>query len=112
MKSKIRRIYVPLSFAFLIFCVLLPLLGSSQDFRFKHITSNDGLSQNAVLAITQDGDGFMWFGTKDGLNKYDGYSFAVYQNVPNDPGTIDSNYITALFTDSRGNLWVGTDHGL
>jgi len=112
MKIKIMRSYVPLSFALLIFCVLLPLDGSSQDFRFKHITSNDGLSQNTVMAITQDGDGFMWFGTKDGLNKYDGYSFAVYQNVPNDPKTIDSNYITALFTDSRGNLWVGTDNGL
>ncbi|MDZ7615091.1 MAG: two-component regulator propeller domain-containing protein [Flavobacteriaceae bacterium] len=88
------------------------MTGSSQEIRFKHITSNDGLSQNTVLAITQDSDGFMWFGTKDGLNKYDGYSFTIYQNVPSDPKTIDSNYITALFTDSRGNLWVGTENGL
>ncbi len=112
MKSQNRWFFVQLKFVFLFYCTLLPFQGNSQDFRFKHITSNDGLSQNTVLAITQDSDGFMWFGTKDGLNKYDGYSFEVFQHVPNDPLSIDSNYITALFTDSRGNLWVGTENGL
>ena len=112
MEKEMMRLYSKMKFFFLIFCVLYRLTGSAQDIRFKHITGNDGLSQNAVLAITQDKDGFMWFGTKDGLNKYDGYSFKVFLHSPNDPTSLDSNYITALFTDSKGNLWVGTENGL
>ena len=97
-------------FIFSIF--LSPFVGISQQVRFKHLSINDGLSQNAVLSISQDRDGFMWFGTKDGLNKFDGYSFTVYHNELNNSNSIDANYITALYTDSHGILWAGTENGM
>jgi signal transduction histidine kinase/ligand-binding sensor domain-containing protein/DNA-binding response OmpR family regulator len=102
-------------FVFIIISILtLFSFGSySQDYNFKHININDGLSQNAVFAIMKDSRGFMWFGTKDGLNKYDGYSFIIYQHNPFDSATLSSNYITSLFEDSRGLIWVGTiDRGI
>jgi signal transduction histidine kinase/ligand-binding sensor domain-containing protein/CheY-like chemotaxis protein len=79
--------------------------------RFRHLTIADGLSQNAVAAILQDHRGFMWFGTKDGLNRYDGYSFVVYRHDPSDPSSISDSDITALFEDREGRLWVGTRNG-
>ena len=84
---------------------------NSQEIKFRHITGDDGLSQNYVSAILQDSKGFMWFGTKDGLNRYDGYSFVIYQHNPFDTTTISDNYITALFEDSRGYIWIGTANG-
>ncbi|MFO7614690.1 MAG: two-component regulator propeller domain-containing protein [Bacteroidales bacterium] len=83
----------------------------AQQVKFRHLSINDGLSQNAVFAILQDSQGFMWFGTKDGLNRYDGYSFKIFQNNPFDTLSISSNYITELFEDSRGRIWVGTQNG-
>lgn len=97
---------------FLLLCILFSLKIFAQDIRFKHLTNNDGLSQNLVLSIAQDREGFMWFGTKDGLNKYDGYEFIVYQNEPNNANSISSNYINELFIDKNGNLWVGTENGI
>ncbi|MHB1146786.1 MAG: hybrid sensor histidine kinase/response regulator transcription factor [Lutibacter sp.] len=97
---------------YLVIWSLLPLKSVAQDIRFKHLTNNNGLSQNLVLSIAQDKDGFMWFGTKDGLNKYDGYLFTVFQNEPNNPNSISSNYINELFNDKNGNLWVGTENGI
>jgi signal transduction histidine kinase/ligand-binding sensor domain-containing protein/DNA-binding response OmpR family regulator len=96
-----------LIFCFLFFTSFL----SAQEIRFKHLTINDGLSQNAVFAILQDSKGFMWFGTKDGLNRYDGYNFTVYQNNPFDSTSISENYITTLYEDSRGILWIGSLNG-
>lgn len=83
----------------------------AQDVNFKHLTSDNGLSQNFISSILQDSKGFMWFGTKDGLNRYDGYSFVVYQHDPFDTTTISANYITALFEDRHGYIWVGTLNG-
>ena len=83
----------------------------AQEVHFRHLTSDDGLSQNFISCILQDQKGFMWFGTKDGLNRYDGYSFVVYQNDPFDSTTISENYITALYEDSRGYIWIGTLKG-
>ena len=83
----------------------------TQEINFKHLSGDDGLSQNFISCILQDQKGFMWFGTKDGLNRYDGYSFVVYQHDPFDTTTISDNFITALFEDSRGNIWVGTLNG-
>ena len=68
----------------------------------------DGLPGNNVTCIVQDSQGFMWFGTTGGLVRYDGYKCKIYQNNPNDPGSISYNYISSLFTDSKGTLWIGT----
>ncbi len=88
--------------------IIFPNPVSAQDIKFRHLSINDGLSQNAVFSIMQDSRGFMWFGTKDGLNRYDGYSFVVYQHNPFDSTTVSANYISRLFEDSRGYIWVGT----
>jgi ligand-binding sensor domain-containing protein len=95
--------------------VSLPLRGWGQTIpvapTFRHLTIADGLSQNAVSAILQDTRGFMWFGTKDGLNRYDGYNFLVFRHDPFDPTTISDSDVTALFEDRDGRLWVGTRSG-
>ncbi|WP_291117164.1 hybrid sensor histidine kinase/response regulator transcription factor [Flavobacterium sp. UBA6135] len=85
---------------------------SAQDVRFQKLTINEGLSQNVVFSITQDSDGFMWFATKDGLNRYDGYTFTIYQHSPSDKNSLASNYITTLFNDRNGTLWIGTENGV
>jgi signal transduction histidine kinase/ligand-binding sensor domain-containing protein len=80
--------------------------------RFDRITGRDGLSQNVVLAIAQDQRGFMWFGTEDGLNKYDGYQFTIYEHDPENPGTLSDDYVSIIYEDREGVLWVGTRDGL
>lgn len=71
-----------------------------------------GLSNNQVTCIYQDHRGFMWFGTYDGLNQYDGYSFKVYRNRLKDSGSLTHNFINVITEDSTRNLWVGTRHGI
>jgi len=78
---------------------------------FKHITTNEGLSQSNVTCILQDDDGFMWFGTQDGLNKYDGKTIKVYKNDPANPKSLSHNYILTLFKDHNGNFWIGSHGG-
>lgn len=79
-----------------------------QHLRFNHLQTTDGLSQSNVLCILQDSRGFMWFGTRDGLNKYDSYNFTVYKNKPKDPNSISNNYIVDLVESTDGNLWIAT----
>ncbi|SHM13918.1 Two component regulator propeller [Flavobacterium flevense] len=81
---------------------------SQESVYFQHLTTNNGLSQNDVNDIYQDKQGFMWFATHDGLNKYDGYSFNVYNPDSNNPKSINSNLIYSLTADHNGNLWLGT----
>jgi ligand-binding sensor domain-containing protein/signal transduction histidine kinase len=82
------------------------------EIEFRHLKVKDGLSQSWVKSICQDLYGFMWFGTNEGLNKYDGYSFTVYKNNPEDEHSISNNAIESIFEDKSGNLWVGTENGL
>ncbi|MCX6290175.1 MAG: ATP-binding protein [Bacteroidetes bacterium] len=82
------------------------------NIRFGRISVDKGLSHATVYCSFQDSQGFMWFGTEDGLNKYDGYSFEVYKSDPADRRTISNNIIRCIFEDSKQNLWVGTDNGL
>ncbi len=79
--------------------------------RFEHLTVDDGLSQNAIQAMLQDHQGYLWIGTQDGLNRYDGYSFAHFRNDPANPNTISSNNVLALAEDAEGYLWIGTRGG-
>src|SRR5512133_2452295 len=76
--------------------------------RFEHLSIEDGLSQNAGLDIFQDSRGYLWIGTQDGLNRYDGYSFKIYKHDPDDPTSISHNSILKITEDQKGDLWIGT----
>lgn len=79
--------------------------------KFQHIGAEEGLSQDIVTSIVQDSLGFMWFGTEDGLNRYDGYGMTVFKNNPRDTNSLSSNAIGALMVDAGGRLWVATTNG-
>ncbi|SFE90126.1 two-component regulator propeller domain-containing protein [Thermoflexibacter ruber] len=87
-------------------------INAQESIRFERITIKDGLSQNTVTCILQDRMGYLWIGTLDGLNKYNGLDFEVYKNEIDNPRSLQSNLISALFEDSEGSLWVGTRRGL
>ncbi|MHA4809353.1 two-component regulator propeller domain-containing protein [Flavitalea flava] len=93
----------------LLICCLPGLVYSqSGNIKFSHLSTNNGLSQSNVTCILQDKMGFIWFGTQNGLNKYDGYQFTVYRNDPKDSASLSNNYIKSLAEDANGNLWIGT----
>ncbi|MEQ9423978.1 MAG: two-component regulator propeller domain-containing protein [Cyclobacteriaceae bacterium] len=85
--------------------------GQNADIKFDRISLKEGLSQSTVWDMAQDHEGFMWFGTQNGLNKYNGYDFTVYKNQA-DTNSISYNFIRSLSVDAHGNLWIGTDNGL
>ena len=80
--------------------------------KFSHLTTTDGLSNSNVFGIIQDHQGFIWFATEDGLNRYDGNNFVTYRHNANDPHSIADNVIRKIFIDSEKTLWVGTENGL
>ncbi len=90
---------------------ILSLSAYGQEIQFEHLTRKDGLSQSTVYAILQDSQGFMWFGTQDGLNKYDGYKFTHYRHIPNDINSLSGNFITFIYEDTNKNLWIGINDG-
>ncbi len=94
---------------FLFFCGCLK--NTSAQLRFERIGNQQGLSQSTVLKIFQDKKGFIWFATRDGLNKYDGYNFTVYRHIFNNKNSISSSNITCISEDKNENLWVGTADG-
>ncbi len=95
-----------------LFCWQCAILAQSSKLKFTRIGIEEGLSNATVTAITQDHEGFLWFGTEDGLNKYDGYTFTVFQHNPSDSSSLSSSFVNALCVDSSGNFWIGTNGGL
>jgi len=85
---------------------------SAQALQFSHYKVADGLSQSEILCIFQDSEGYIWIGTQNGLNKFDGYSFETFYNDPADMHTISSNWIFDIAEDQNGILWIGTKNGL
>lgn len=83
----------------------------SQEYKFHHITTIDGLSHNEVRKIVKDSEGFLWFGTQNGLNRFDGYRFKIFKHVPNDSTSIKADKIYALAV-SKNRLWIGTTNGV
>jgi ligand-binding sensor domain-containing protein/signal transduction histidine kinase len=94
------------------FFLLYTVLQAQPPFYFKHLQVEQGLSNNKVTCITQDGKGFLWFGTIDGLNRYDGYTFKIFRKEAGDPHSLGHNFVQSLLADDGDNLWVGTQKGL
>lgn len=93
-------------------CVLsLQTASGFQQETFLHLTTENGLSQNLVFDLVQDDEGFIWIGTKDGLNRFDGYNFKTYRSEATNKGSLSSNYITFVEVDAGGNLWVQSQPG-
>ncbi|UGU15709.1 response regulator [Sinomicrobium kalidii] len=92
-------------------CCLFIGKSYAQPYAFKKLQVEDGLSHNSVICMLQDNRGFLWFGTKDGLNRYDGYNFKLFQHQPGDEKSIGSNFIRCLH-EYHNYIWVGTDTGL
>lgn len=103
----------------IVICLFLLSTGTNSAFsevpeqiNFSYISINEGLSQSTVFSIDQDKQGNMWFATYDGVNKYDGYSFTVYQHNEDDPNSIANDISRIVKTDSQGRVWIGTRDGL
>ena len=89
---------------FIVLILSTSIFGQSTNFRFEKITTKEGLSQNSITAIIQNQTGYLWFGTPNGLNRYDGYTFKVIRDKDNNT----THNITALAEDGAGNIWIGT----
>ena len=110
----ILRGLLVLVLATILFSPVFTILAHAQTgtIRFENISTEQGLSQSTMHAILQDQQGFMWFATEGGLDKYDGYQFTVYKHDPDDPKTLSDNMVQSIYQDRQGNLWFGTNAGL
>ncbi|RKY93789.1 MAG: histidine kinase, partial [Ignavibacteriae bacterium] len=96
-----------ISVLFLLF-LHIPAFPQYDEVKFEHITIENGLPENSVQCMLQDHLGYLWFGTQNGLAKYDGYNMTVYQPNPNDSLSISHQQITVIYEDKTGTLWIGT----
>ncbi len=87
-------------------------ISQTENLRFQHLTTEDGLSEGVVYCILQDTKGFLWFGTNDGLDRYDGYSITAFKNKPYDSLSLIGSQVITLLEDKYGGFWVGTQKGL
>jgi len=96
----------------LIFSFLLIFNGYSQQYAFTSYSINNGLSQSVVNCVFQDSKGYIWIGTQNGINRFNGETFDIYNYNPGDSNSISNNWIYAITEDSDGDLWIGTKGGL
>ncbi len=101
----------PLATGLLLLC-WLPLWGQVTNLHFNNLSIDAGLSDKMVFAIAQDSTGLMWFGTAEGLNRYDGYNFETFRYNPGDSTSISASFINCIHLTRTGRLWVGTEKGL
>ena len=100
------------SIIIIIICFNAATFAQIQNLQFDHFKVENGISQSTVQAIMQDNHGFLWIGTKDGLNRFDGYKFYVYNFSKSDSNSISDGFIRSIIQDSFGNIWIGTNNGL
>ena len=116
LQLNFKKIPVKKIFGYRIFLLILfsfsVSLAQNPTINFEQISIKQGLSYDIVTAILQDREGFMWIGTEDGLNRYDGYNFEIFKYNPSNAGSISDDWITRIFQDSKGNIWIGTSNGL
>lgn len=111
-KNTMKYIHPILLLLWLICIPSGPLRAEDTNLLFHHYQVEDGLSNNMVTGCVQDKDGYIWIGTRDGLNRFDGYTFKVFRHDAESANSLGSNWISSLACDSVGNLWVGTLSGL
>ena len=87
---------------------VLPGFSQGEQYKFSNLDVNQGLSHNQIKCSFRDSQGFMWFGTISGLNRYDGYSIKTFRNIPGESGSISNSDINSLFEDPDGNIWMTT----
>ena len=95
----------------LLFC-WLPLWGQVTNLHFTNLSIDAGLSDKMVFAVAQDSTGLMWFGTAEGLNRYDGYNFETFRYNPGDSTSVSASFINCIHLTRTGELWIGTEKGL
>ncbi|MBI9113014.1 hybrid sensor histidine kinase/response regulator [Maridesulfovibrio ferrireducens] len=108
-KNSFKCIVAVLSFCFLLWGAF-PASAFQEELRFERLSLDQGLSQSSILCMLQDSKGFLWFGTYDGLNRYDGRQMKIYSKSKL-PGSISDGNVRTLYEDSSGVLWVGTKSG-
>jgi PAS domain S-box-containing protein len=86
------------------------VIATQADIRFNHLSRQQGLSQSFILSVAQDKNGFMWFGSQAGLNRFDGYEVKIFRRDESE-GSLPGSTVRALLSDSKGRLWVGTENG-
>lgn len=87
-------------------------VSEASDIRFAHLPASEGLSQRQVTQMVQDDQGFIWFATQYGLDRYDGYQFKIFKHDPNNPGSLCGGHVWSLFKDRSGTLWIGCNYAL
>lgn len=114
LKINTVRIVRIFKYLFVAFAILRGgnVFAQERNLKFEHIGTREGLSQINVSVIKQDSKGFMWIGTRDGLNRYDGYSFVVYKHSIQDDNSLSSNLVSDIAEDKEGNIWLATLFGL
>jgi signal transduction histidine kinase/ligand-binding sensor domain-containing protein/DNA-binding response OmpR family regulator len=100
-------------FGLCLLCLFYSLIATSQPvgIKFRHLSTKDGLSCNDVRGVFEDSNGFIWFATSDGLNRWNGYEFDVFKNYNDDLNSLPNNFLLCLAEDSSKNIWIGTNHG-
>jgi signal transduction histidine kinase/CheY-like chemotaxis protein/ligand-binding sensor domain-containing protein len=112
--TRIFPVFRALATSFFIAIILYPFSSFAQrpSLNFEHFGTREGLSQINVNCILQDSRGFMWIGTRNGLNRYDGYKFIVYRYDSKDEHSLSNNMVNDLVEDADGNVWIATPNGL
>src|SRR5690554_3318267 len=114
MKAMLHHLFSKGGWCFFMLFVIVanPLFAQEKNPRFQHLTIENGLPQNRVDCMLQDSQGFMWFGTWNGLCRYDGYKVEIFNNESGNLNVLRNNFIYALEEDHFGNIWIGTKEGL